>query len=140
MAPTMMEKIVVRVVVMVDDSLSDGDDNNVTEQSPLLVGSRSGSFRGGGQEDWDVIVLLKPVSCHQLGKTDCQKIVRRKIFDLTFYFPQTSPTRGLAALGSSTSVKTSPRANRHRATHHNLAQTKVPSALRNLLLFIRYMP
>ena len=52
----MMEKIVVWVVVVVDSS-SDGDDNNVTEQSPLLVGLRSGTFRGGGQEDWDVIVL-----------------------------------------------------------------------------------
>jgi len=54
-----MKKIVVRVVVMVDSS-SDGDDSSVTEQSPLLVGLRSGTFRGGGQEDWDVIVVQKP--------------------------------------------------------------------------------
>ena len=56
-----METIVhvVRVVVMVMvDSSSDGDGNSVTEQSPLLVGLRSGTFRGGGQEDWDVMFVL----------------------------------------------------------------------------------
>ena len=57
----MMEKIVVRVVVMVDSS-SDGDGNSVTEQSPLLARLRSGSFRGGGQKDWGVIVLRSLVS------------------------------------------------------------------------------
>ena len=61
----MMKKIVVRAVVMVDSS-SDGDGNSVTEQSPLLVGLRSGTFRGGGQEDWDVIVVQKPVRLVQL--------------------------------------------------------------------------
>ena len=66
-----MKKIVVRVVVMVDSS-SDGDGNSITEQSPLLVGLRSGTFRGGGQEDWDVIVVATEAG--SVGSADCDVI------------------------------------------------------------------
>ena len=135
MAPTMMEKIVVRVVVMVDDSLSDGDDNNVTEQSPLLVGSRSGSFRGVGQEDWDVIVP------RSLFVGSCVKVLK-----VSFYFLllQTSPSPG-QSIGKKQhkqghkSCKTSPttdRPTRNPRATHNLAQTEASSRCRRNLLLV----
>ena len=88
MVPTMMEKLV-RVVVVVVDSSSVGDDN-VTEQPLLLVGLSSGSFRGGGQEDGDVIVP-KPVGfmSHVIVNAGRSALLVLKVSLLLL---QTSPT------------------------------------------------